>query len=458
MGKAGVTIAPAPCASLPHRQFVVWKLVEKPGQPKPAKVPFNPATGEPANVTDPNTWRDHAAALSALGSGRYEGIGFVLTEGDSFAAIDLDDAVDTTRNQWKPHAAAIMAAFPGAWEVSQSGKGLHGLGIVTDKTVFESKRRKFSDASSGAPIEVYTRERFIAFGRTGWHGDAVHDWTNTLASWVPDAENAGDFRAVDWANEPRPEYDGPSDDDDLIERARNSRGGAHAAFGYAPSFRALWEADGDELGRFYPDEARPFDHSRADLALANALAWWTGCNPARMERLFNQSGLARGDERKTRLAIAKALSDPNRAYFSRAQRLRDDRIIGDDVTARVLPQILTFDQALGELVFIGDGSKVVSRSTKTVRAHRDAGNEFAASKHSVDTGKTDGEGRAITKLVPVMKLWTESPNRLGADTLTWCPGEPEFCSAPEKQQSGDRAYNLWVPPIMLPPPPDWGIG
>lgn len=46
------------------------------------------------------------------------------------------------------------------------------------------------------------------------------------------------------------------------------------------------------------------------FAQMNALAWWTGCNPVRMERLFNRSALARGNQRKTRLAIAKAIADP----------------------------------------------------------------------------------------------------------------------------------------------------
>ena len=34
-------------------------------------------------------------------------------------------------------------------------------------------------------------------------------------------------------------------------------------------------------------------HSEADLALCNLLAFWTGGDPARMERLFAQSGLVR---------------------------------------------------------------------------------------------------------------------------------------------------------------------
>ncbi len=39
--------------------------------------------------------------------------------------------------------------------------------------------------------------------------------------------------------------------------------------------------------------------------------------------------------------------------------------------------------------------------------------------------------------------------------LAWVPGEAEFCRSPERQQAGDRAFNLWTPPTALQPPVDW---
>ena len=49
------------------------------------------------------------------------------------------------------------------------------------------------------------------------------------------------------------------------------------------AFSALWNGDISA----YPS------HSEADVALCNILAWWTNCDPARMDRLFRQSGLMR---------------------------------------------------------------------------------------------------------------------------------------------------------------------
>lgn len=450
----GKSLPSAPVTLLRFAQFVAWKLIQKPGRPKPDKVPIDPKTGMSASVDKPATWGTWTDAVEAYQRGGCNGIGFVLTAHDPFVCVDLDDCADPGNGTWKPHAQGLMARLQGAWETSQSGKGLHGIGHVSDKPRLGGKRRKFNDAN-GNQYECYTSGRFIAFGHMGWCGEPVVDWTDTLASWLPNAEQESDFAPVSWIDQPRAGYDGHSDDDELIRGALASKAPL-ASLGRAPTFAELWNADPVALGRYFPDQGdRAFDHSSADLALMNALAWWTGCNPVRMERLFNQSALSRGDQRKTRLAIAKAIADPNRSFFSRAQRLRDDQRIGDDTSFGVLPTILTLDEALAEFVFIGDGSNIVSRSTKTVRKYADANHEFAASKHPVDTGKIDNEGRPVIKHVPVMRLWLENPSRLGADTITWAPDEPEFCRSPERLQSGDRAYNLWIQPTMLEAPGNW---
>lgn len=161
------------------------------------------------------------------------------------------------------------------------------------------------------------------------------------------------------------------------------------------------------------------------------------------------------DQRKARLAIVKALAKPNRSYFSRAQRLRDDQRIGDDVEFAVLPSVITLDKAIKEFVFISEGRWIVSRTAKTVRKYDDALKEYAASTHLVKTDKFDATGQPKMKAMAVLKLWLDSPNRLTADVISWEPGAPEFCHAPERMQGGDHAYNLWVPPSLITPPPNW---
>ncbi len=434
-----------------YSQFVLWKLIQRPGEPKPRKMPFDPKTGNVADPMNPATWADYATACAALDRGGYNGLGFVFTEADPFVFVDLDDCRDPDTGGYSDHAKAIYAKLPGAWEVSQSGKGLHGIGRVSDPARLAAKRRKWTDAH-GNKNECYLTGRFMAIGGTGWRGSPTADWTDALAGWIPDAERLTDF-PVEWVDRAREGYDGPADDDALIRQAMVSKG-VLARLGVKATFAEMWEAS-PTLGQYWPDDARAFDRSSADLGLCNALAWWTGCNPVRMLRLFQRSKLWRDDERKARLAIATAIHDPQRTFYSRAQRLRDDERIGDDLTAGAFPEVLTIEQATADLVFIGNGSLVVSRRSKRMRTKADAVNEWAASKFTVETGRFDQLGQPITKDVPVVKLWLESRDRRTADVLAWAPGEPEFCRSPERQQAGDRAFNLWTPPTLLTPPDDW---
>ena len=87
---------------------------------------------------------------------------------------------------------------------------------------------------------------------------------------------------AEWTTEPAAEWRGPADDDELVRKmlASASRNAA-AAFG-GGGLAALWAGDVADGGR-----------SEADQALANHLAFWTGRNCERMERLMRASGLVR---------------------------------------------------------------------------------------------------------------------------------------------------------------------
>jgi hypothetical protein len=65
------------------------------------------------------------------------------------------------------------------------------------------------------------------------------------------------------------------DDQELLERAFAASNG--------DKFRRLWEGDSSN----YPS------HSEADQAFCNLLAFWSGRDPIRMDRIFRTSGLMR---------------------------------------------------------------------------------------------------------------------------------------------------------------------
>lgn len=448
-----------------YRQFVCWRLVLKLGKSKPDKVPFDPTTGALASTADPTTWADYETARRASEAGGYDGVGFVFTSADPFAFLDLDDCRDPTTGGWLAHAADVVRSLPGAaWEASQSGTGLHGIAHVSDKPALANKTRRWADAN-GNRFEFYTAGRFVAFGHCDWTPrDLTADCGAALAAWVPDRGDKSRPDTVEWEDAARADYAGPADDDELIRRMLESKS-PMASLDRAPHAAALWNADAAELGKFFPDSGkRAFDHSGGDLALANAVAWWTGCNPARMERIMSRAPLCRREKWQKRAdyrarTIAAAIADPNRKYMKQAdrreQQLQVDMVIGDDLPTPPLPKIMTLNEMLNDLVHIGFGSQIVHRTSKTIRTKEDASSEYAASVTEIDTGKVDKDGSPIMRRRQTLELWRSDRNRTSVDVVTWQPEDPEICRALETTGSGQRAYNLWRPPRLLAAPANW---
>lgn len=110
-----------------HRQWVVWKAVEKTkrdGSVKVTKVPHNPKTGKPASTNRPETWATFDDACEALLMDSYTGIGFVFTADDPFIGVDLDNCFDEAGNL-RDDARRAVGELQSFTERSPSGKGLH---------------------------------------------------------------------------------------------------------------------------------------------------------------------------------------------------------------------------------------------------------------------------------------------------------------------------------------------
>ena len=260
---------------LPPR-FLNWQMVDG------KKTPVN-QVGMACSAHDP---ANHISYEAALATGMP--VAFDIMAQDGLFFLDLDKCL--VDGKWTNEATAIFSSFSGAiGEVSQSGSGLHIIGRC-DPRQLEDRRRKWDGW-----IECYTDQRFVAFGGRGWNpiGGTLRwetDWTQNLLKIVPQRENLGELPdGVD------PAYTGPADDETLIATMLRSKGGAGAAFGMKASVADLWEARVDVLGKHYPafDGKGPYDASSADAALMSHLAFWTGKDMPRMDRLFRQSGLMR---------------------------------------------------------------------------------------------------------------------------------------------------------------------
>lgn len=253
------------------------------------KMPINSQTGKAHDPHDPAIWLEAEQAITLAAATGY-GVGFVFTAADPFFFFDLDKCLQPD-GQWSQLAIDMCARFSGcAIEVSQSGQGLHifGQGVVPDH------------ACKNVPLglELYTEKRYAALTGTGATGSAAAQpdclpWL--VSEYFPPSEV---IAGAEWTDGPCAEWKGPADDDELITRILASKGSAGSVFSGRATVPQLWTADPDALAIAYPDP-RGFDHSSADAALCQHLAFWTGKDCERIDRLFRRSALYR-DKWETR--------------------------------------------------------------------------------------------------------------------------------------------------------------
>ena len=321
-------------------QYINWRAVPR-TDGGVDKVPFDPSTGRNIDPLDPKNWKDEATARSTG-----HPVGFVFTMDDPYFLIDLDKQRDPVTGAWTDAAKQVAAMFSGAMmEVSQSGTGMHIIGSCDQGAIESAGLRNRWDGA----FEFYHKDRFVAFGPYGWHGDPHLDCTAKILSWVPRRPDATRTGLPDTG--PVPEYTGPQDDDDLLRAAMSARGSAGTAFGDTASFKALWEADRAVLCRLYPsDTPDEYDHSRADSALVSHLAFWTGKDAARIERLWRRSALAAGQPKMSRAdyvrrTIENTAGSVRSVYDKPTAGVSEATVTGDsgDAYKTTMDQIELFD-------------------------------------------------------------------------------------------------------------------
>lgn len=280
-----------------RRQFILYRLVLTETN-ELDKIPTHPATGENVNAQDRAQWMPPAEA--ALWAGQWNaakppgvagyGVGLVITDDCGIACLDLDDCRDPNGG-WFPHVVAFEAMFPGAArETSVSGAGRHVF------IPYRGTLPAHGTNNATYRMQCYTRRRFIAVTGLDADGSVEGDFTTALTAFLVqyfpppvDAE-----RGAEWTSGPVAAWSGPVDDGELIQRALRIVS-PRAAFGGRASFADLWSANADVLARAFPPQSahQTWDNSAADMALASHLAWLTGNDCERIERMMRASGLVR---------------------------------------------------------------------------------------------------------------------------------------------------------------------
>lgn len=174
-----------------RKQWLVWRFVNKPGQQKPAKMPYYATTGNlrgwpngkpkdgEATAEQPQVDQGHEldrahlvdyqeAVMQAARLG-FDGIGFAFLPGDGLIGIDLDIKDDPAK---QARADAILAACNSWTEISPSGKGLHII-VAGETETFKH---------NGIGVEVFCGRQF--FTMTGKHIEGTPEAINPIAPAV----------------------------------------------------------------------------------------------------------------------------------------------------------------------------------------------------------------------------------------------------------------------------------
>lgn len=260
-----------PPSLLKEGRFCCWRYEERNG--RPTKVPYNPRTGGRAQSTNPDTFAPLEIALKAVESGRYDGLGVGIFV--NMGAIDIDHCIEEN-GEPSEMAADIMQMMGAYTEYSPSGGGLRILFLASG---FQYDKARYYINNQKIGLEVYvagSTNKFVTVtGETLTPGADLEERGERLAA-VLEKYMVRPVRPTPVVIPDSPaEPAGLLDDLALIERAKQGKGGA--------SFAALWA--GNTSGYT--------SRSEADMALCNALAWWTNRDPERVDRLFRQSGLMR---------------------------------------------------------------------------------------------------------------------------------------------------------------------
>ena len=273
---------------LQHGQFCCWAYQARPGSAKPAKVPYNPSTGQRARVDHPEDFAPLDGTMTAFQSGSYSGIGILIT--GNLCAIDIDNCIDDN-GQLSLMAADVVNRMQAYTEISPSGRGLRILFVINqpvDKDMYYVNNPDIH-------MEIYTDSTKKYVTLTGntivpaqleWRSpqlqivlDKYMRRPKPLPKPVPAPPNT-DGETIRLPQPVPPPTQAPEQVERLAQlvvyKATAARNGSE--------FTALMNGD---------TTAYKGDESAADLAFCNKLAFWTQKNPALMDYIFRKSRLFR---------------------------------------------------------------------------------------------------------------------------------------------------------------------
>jgi putative DNA primase/helicase len=278
-------------------QWVLWRWEERinprTGEVKLTKPPYQP-NGQHAESDNSNTWSTFETVVHAYQKGEFAGIGFVVTNEVGIVGVDLDHCRDAETGAIQPWAYSIVNTLNSYTEITPSREGLR----VFIYGKLPPKDRKIGN------FECYESGRFLTI--TGEH------LTGTPTTIKHRQEEIDQVHAQMFAERnkrrdngqiPSPSHLPNLDDQEVLEKAFNAK-------------------NGEKVWRLYHGDRTGYNSdSEADFALFSLLAFYTGPDTEKLERLARASDLCRprwdeprGSTTWGAMSIAKVLEGRTEFY------------------------------------------------------------------------------------------------------------------------------------------------
>ncbi|MFA7239914.1 MAG: VapE domain-containing protein [Sulfuricellaceae bacterium] len=285
----------------PGHRWCLWRAGWVKGRTdKPAKVPCN-ASGKALSVAKPETWLTFEDARAGWDSGRFDGIGLLMSSAHDLVGADLDKCLEPDGSISPGHddIVAEFVALDGYIEISPSGRGLRQF--LRGKALYE-----YSE-NNGTGLEVYDDQstRYLTVSGQVWPvGAAVGALIENQAALEDFIRRWGKLKAVA---------------SPATEKVENEEAGARTT-GEVLALLDRFNLDGKVTRLLAGDTSDYPGPSEADEALCCQVAYFSR-DPLVIDAIVRGSGLMRkkwdskrGKESYGALTIRKALKWQQRNY------------------------------------------------------------------------------------------------------------------------------------------------
>ncbi|MEB7459325.1 phage NrS-1 polymerase family protein [Staphylococcus borealis] len=274
-------------------QWVLWRAEWDNKKQEYKKVPYK-SGGYKASSTRSDDWSSFNHVDEVLkNNDLYEGIGFVLSKGDNYVVLDIDNAIDEN-GQINSDLALEMTELTYC-EMSPSGTGLH---CFFKGELPEQRKKKRSDLD----IELYDNERFMTVTGEAIGQSEICDEQEVLNNLVeryfkaePKLETT-----ITYA----PNNTSHFSDDEVVDKMLKSK-------------------QKDKISDLLQGNYEPYFESPSEAvqSLLHYLAFYTGKDKVQMERIFlsynnltDKWDSKRGNTTWGQLELDKAINNQHEVY------------------------------------------------------------------------------------------------------------------------------------------------